>query len=88
MLAEALPVDELKYLLLLELLIKSRGCCQLLLFFQALLVQVTLKQKSFRYQKLTRPSKIDFFLKKRIDAVASILLHRCYSISISSRSIV
>lgn len=39
------PVDELKYLLLLELLIKSCGCCQLLLFFQALLVQVTLKQR-------------------------------------------
>lgn len=40
-----LPVDELKYLLLLELLIKSCGCCQLLLFLQALLVQVTLKQR-------------------------------------------
>lgn len=43
--AAALPVNELKYLLLLELLIKSCRCCQLLLFFQALLVQVTLKQR-------------------------------------------
>lgn len=41
----ALPVDELEYLLLLQLLIKRCGCCQLLLFFQALLVQVTLGNK-------------------------------------------
>lgn len=84
-----LPVDELKYLLLLELLIKSCGCCQLLLFLQALLVQVTLKQRVAGIKippvLCNRPDtvfgKIDL---RKTQTFTFILQQRCYNRQLNS----
>lgn len=88
--AVALPVDELKYLLLLELLIKSCGCCQLLLFFQALLVQVTLKQRvaGIKITPLLCNRSDSVFGKidlRKTQTFTFILQQRCYNRQINGR---
>lgn len=81
--ATALPVDELEYLLLLELLVKRRGCCQLLLFLQALLVQVTLKQRSCRHQNVVCVLSGSVFSKIDFKKEQVICIYSMFSISIS-----